>query len=203
MKKTHLLTALLMFCMAAGAAHAENFARQTIQATLPAYVDIKAEEGTLQKNIDPQTGNLLEAFNSEFTISSNDNLDLYLKAETIADGGVVMPGFFQKGENVYLILGHKTMRPSSVAIEDIRSGSAIPINNPNAIAYPVTGVNLSGKFNTLPTFDTAKNQYQFNIDQGVTTAKTTISPNVDSTTYSFDDRAGVYEAFIILTDTTT
>ena len=37
----------------------------------------------------------------------------------------------------------------------------------------------------------------------VTMATTTVSPAVDSTTYSFDDNAGTYEAHITLTDTTT
>ena len=95
MKKTKfLILAMIVFAMSNTAANAENFAKQTIQATLPDYVDIKAEEGTLQKNIDPATGNLTEGFNSIFTINSNTALDLYLKAETITQNGAV-PAFFK------------------------------------------------------------------------------------------------------------
>ena len=138
---------------------------------------------------------------------SRDSLTVTLPlapmAETIADGGTAMPGFFKKAGVVYLVLGHTTMRPSAAAITDITSGSATPENNQNAIAYPIANVDLQGKNTGDPEFNDAKKQYEFSVDQGVTTALTTISTAVDSTTYSFDDRAGNYEAYIILTDTTT
>lgn len=203
MRKKQILAAMLMLAASGTCAHAENFARQTVQATLPAYVDIKAEEGGLHSNIKPETGELENTITSKFTISSNDKLNLYLKAETIADGGTAMPGFFKKAGVVYLVLGHTTMRPSAAAITDITSGSATPENNQNAIAYPIANVDLQGKNTGDPEFNDAKKQYEFSVDQGVTTALTTISTAVDSTTYSFDDRAGNYEAYIILTDTTT
>lgn len=203
MRKKQILAAMLMLAATGTCAHAENFARQTVQATLPAYVDIKAEEGGLHSNIKPETGELENTITSKFTISSNDKLNLYLKAETIADGGTAMPGFFKKAGVVYLVLGHTTMRPSAAAITDITSGSATPENNQNAIAYPIANVDLQGKNTEDPEFNDAKKQYEFSVDQGVTTALTTISTAVDSTTYSFDDRAGNYEAYIILTDTTT
>ncbi len=203
MRKKQILAAMLMLAATGTCAHAENFARQTVQATLPAYVDIKAEEGGLHSNIKPETGELENTITSKFTISSNDKLNLYLKAETIADGGTAMPGFFKKAGVVYLVLGHTTMRPSAAAITDITSGSATPENNQNAIAYPIANVDLQGKNTGDPEFNDAKKQYEFSVDQGVTTALTTISTAVDSTTYSFDDRAGNYEAYIILTDTTT
>lgn len=203
MRKKQILAAMLMLAATGTCAHAENFARQTVQATLPAYVDIKAEEGGLHSNIKPETGELENTITSKFTISSNDKLNLYLKAETIADGGTAMPGFFKKAGVVYLVLGHTTMRPSAAAITDITSGSATPENNQNAIAYPIANVDLQGKNTGDPEFNDAKKQYEFSVDQGVTTALTAISTAVDSTTYSFDDRAGNYEAYIILTDTTT
>lgn len=203
MRKKQIIAAMLMIAATGTCAHAENFARQTVQATLPAYVDIKAEEGGLHSNIKPETGELENTITSKFTISSNDKLNLYLKAETIADGGTAMPGFFKKAGVVYLVLGHTTMRPSAAAITDITSGSATPENNQNAIAYPIANVDLQGKNTGDPEFNDAKKQYEFSVDQGVTTALTTISTAVDSTTYSFDDRAGNYEAYIILTDTTT
>lgn len=203
METRKFLAAMLMLAATATCAHAENFARQTVQATLPAYVDIKAEEGGLHSNIKPETGELENTITSKFTISSNDKLNLYLKAETIADGGTAMPGFFKKSGVVYLVLGHTTMKPSAAAITDITSGSATPENNQNAIAYPIANVDLQGKYTSDPEFNDSKKQYEFSVDQGVTTALTTISTAVDSTTYSFDDRAGNYEAYIILTDTTT
>lgn len=203
MRKKQILGVMLMLAATCTCAHAENFARQTVQATLPAYVDIKAEEGGLHSNIKPETGELENTITSKFTIKSNDKLNLYLKAETLADGGTAMPGFFKKAGVVYLVLGHTTIKPSSAAITDITSGSATPENNQNAIAYPIANVDLQGKFTSEPVFNDSKKQYEFEVDQGVTTALTTISTAVDSTTYSFDDRAGNYEAYIILTDTTT
>ena len=203
MRKKQIFAVMLMFAATATCAHAENFARQTVQATLPAYVDIKAEDCGLHSNIKPETGELENTIISQFTISSNDKLSLYLKAETIADGGTAMPGFFKKAGIVYLVLGHTTIKPSAAAITDITSGSATPENNQNAIAYPIASVDLEGKYNSEPVFNDSKKQYEFEVDQGVTRASTKISTAVDSTTYSFDDRAGNYEAYIILTDTTT
>ena len=62
---------------------------------------------------------------------------------------------------------------------------------------------IQGKLVGDVSFNDAKKQFEFKVDQGISTALTTISTAVDSTTYSFDDRAGNYEAYIILTDTTT
>ena len=203
MRKNKILTAMLVFAAIGSCAHAENFAKQTLQATLPAYVDIQAQEGVLKENIDPATGQLSNAFNSVFKIRSNDNLDLYLRAETIADTKGAVDGFFQKGDTVYVILGHTTVKPNEAAIADIKSGNATPENNQNAIAYPVTGVQLSGKYTKEPVFAQDKARYEFSVEQGETVATTTISPNVDQSTYSYRDKAGNYEAYIILTDTTT
>lgn len=203
MRKKQLLVAVLMLVATGSCAHAENFARQTVQATLPAYVDIKAEEGGLHSNINPETGELENTITSKFTIKSNDELNLYLKAETITQGNVSMPGFFQKGNVRYIVLGHKTIQPSAEAITDITSGAATPERNQNAIAYPISGVEIQGKLVDEVIFNDAKKQFEFKVDQGISTALTTISTAVDSTTYSFDDRAGNYEAYIILTDTTT
>lgn len=203
MRKKQILAAMLMLVATGASVHAENFARQTVQATLPAYVDIKAEDGGLHSNIKPETGELENTITSKFTIKSNDKLSLYLKAETIADGGTVMPGFFQKGGVEYIVLGHTTLKPSVAAISDITSGSATPEYNQNAIAYPISGVEIQGKLVGDVSFNDAKKQFEFKVDQGISTALTTISNAVDSTTYSFDDRAGNYEAYIILTDTTT
>ena len=44
MRKKQILAAMLMLVATGASVHAENFARQTVQATLPAYVDIKAED---------------------------------------------------------------------------------------------------------------------------------------------------------------
>lgn len=165
-------------------------------------MDIKAETETQQKTIDPATGNLDSGFSSVFTINSNDDLKLYLTAKADTDNGFV-PAFFNKDEQVYVILSHTTYKPTGTAITDIKSGSSDPALNPNAIAYPVSSVNVTGKVSEEPVYKADKNQYEFSVQHGTSTATTTISPSVASNTYSFDDRAGTYEAYITLTDTTT
>ena len=102
-----------------------------------------------------------------------------------------------------MILTNTAKKPTTAALADIKTGSAVPANNPNAIAYPVTGVNIAGATTVEPQYNDGKNQYEFTVNPGVTTATTTISAAVDSTTYSFDDNAGTYEAYVTLTDTTT
>lgn len=203
MRKTKILAALFAIAVSGfSAAFAENSASQKLQAILPSYVDIKAEVDTQQKTIDPQTGNLESGFSSVFTINSNDDLKLYLTAKADTDRGFT-PAFYSKGDQVYIILTHTTYKPTGMSIEDIKSGSATPKYNPNAIAYPVSGVNVDGKIVDKPVYRAEKQQYEFSVQQGTSTATATISPSVDPTTYSFDDRAGTYEAYITLTDTTT
>ena len=65
------------------------------------------------------------------------------------------------------------------------------------------GVVLGGATTTETKYNSAKNQYEFSVNPGITTATTTVSPSVDSSTYSYNDRAGTYEAYVTLTDTTT
>ena len=181
---------------------AETFDTQILRATLPAFVDIKAETDIQTKTIDPATGNLDSGFSSVFTIQANDKVDLYLTAKADTEAGYDK-AFFKKAGVVYVILTNTAKKPTSAALADIKTGSAVPANNPNAIAYPVTGVNIAGATTVEPQYNDGKNQYEFTVNPGVTTATTTISAAVDSTTYSFDDNAGTYEAYVTLTDTTT
>ncbi len=203
MKKTKILASMLVLAATCSGAYADNYARQTIQAYLPAYVNIKVEDCMLKSNINAETGNLTEAFNSVFKISSNDNIDLYLRAETMAENVGAVNGFYKKNGTVYIILGHTGVRPTATAIENIRQGNTDPEQNQNAIAYPVSSVKLTGNFTKEPVFVDDKARYEFSVKQGETTATTTISANVDKTTYSYNDKSGNYEAYIILTDTTT
>ena len=202
MKKTQLLASLLVFAATCMCVQAETFDTQILRATLPAFVDIKAETDIQTKTIDPATGNLDSGFSSVFTIQANDKVDLYLTAKADTEAGYDK-AFFKKAGVVYVILTNTAKKPTTAALADIKTGSAVPANNPNAIAYPVTGVNIAGATTVEPQYNDGKNQYEFTVNPGVTTATTTISAAVDSTTYSFDDNAGTYEAYVTLTDTTT
>ena len=202
MKKTKLLASLLVFAATCMCVRAETFDTQILRATLPAFVDIKAETDIQTKTIDPATGNLDSGFSSVFTIQANDKVDLYLTAKADTEAGYDK-AFFKKAGVVYVILTNTAKKPTTAALADIKTGSAVPANNPNAIAYPVTGVNIAGATTVEPQYNDGKNQYEFTVNPGVTTATTSISAAVDSTTYSFDDNAGTYEAYVTLTDTTT
>ncbi len=201
-KTTKLLASLFTLSTACLCVQAETFDTQILRATLPAYVDIKAETDVQTKTIDPATGALDSGFSSVFTIQANDKVDLYLTAKADTQNGFDK-AFFKKNGIVYVILTNTGKKPAASAIADIRTGTAIPSNNANAIAYPVTGVNISGATSVEPQYNDGKDQYEFSVNPGVTMATTTVSPAVDSTTYSFDDNAGTYEAHITLTDTTT
>ncbi len=203
MNKTKLFTSLLAFCATCVCAYAENFDTQILRATLAPFVDIKAETDIQTKTIDPSTGNLDNAFSSIFTIRANDEIDLYLTAKADTANGFEQ-AFFKKAGVVYVILTNTTKKPVVAALNDIKTGTAIPANNANAIAYPVTGITIGGATEGVePQYNDSKSQYEFKVNPGITTATTTISSSVDSTTYSFDDNAGTYEAHITLTDTTT
>ena len=202
MNKTKFFTSMLVLCASCICAQAETFDTQILRATLAPFVDIKAETDIQTKTIDPATGNLDTGFSSVFTIRANDNVDLYLTAKADTENGPEK-AFFKKDGIVYVILTNTTKKPTGSALADIRTGTAIPSNNANAIEYPVSGVEIAGATTVEPQYNDGKNQYEFKVNPGITTATTTISSSVDSTTYSFDDNAGVYEAHVTLTDTTT
>ncbi len=197
-----LLTTMLVLGAASLGVQAETFDTQILRATLAPFVDIKAETDIQTKTIDPETGNLDSGFSSIFTIRSNAETDLYLTAKADTQNGYEQ-AFFKKAGVVYVILTNTEKKPAGSALADIRTGTAIPSNNANAIAYPVSGVEIAGATTVEPQYNDGKNQYEFKVNPGVTTATTTISSSVDSTTYSFDDNAGTYEAHVTLTDTTT
>ncbi len=202
MNKTKLFTSMLVLTATCACAQAETFDTQILQATLAPYIDIKAETNIQTKTIDPATGNLDSGFSSVFTIRANDEANLYLTAKADTANGFEK-AFFKKDGIVYVILTNTTKKPAVAALTDIKTGTAVPANNANAIAYPVSNIEISGATDVTPQYDDGKSQYEFKVNPGVTTATTTISSNVDSTTYSFDDNAGTYEAHVTLTDTTT
>ena len=98
MKKIKLLTGLFALSLTLISAHADTFDSQTIQAVLPAYVDIQAQTGTLQDGIDAQSGKLNNGFQSIFRITTNDPIKLHLSAKTQTDSGA-SEAFFQKGSD--------------------------------------------------------------------------------------------------------
>lgn len=206
MKTKHLLSALAMMTLIPLSAQAETFDTQILHATLLPFVDIQTEgDKTLEKSIDGASGNLNEAFSSNFQITANGELDLYLYAKT-TDSTSTRNAFFKNGDQVYVVLSHiGSILPTSEAVDDIINGSTSAANNANAIAYPVTGVTLTGATEGTGVYydDADKKYYKFQVSPGVTHANTTVAQTAMPNTYSLDDRSGTYEAVVTLSNSTT
>lgn len=209
MKKNKLLSSLfllgIMLVSSTGMANAVTpTATQTIEATLGAYVDVTPDSSAMTKTtIDPDTGNLAAALTSKFKVKLNSDQVMYLRANVQSDTTNEL-AFFKNGEQVSIVLGHVTNKPTVASINNAKAPTAEASQNPNVIAYNVANITLDGASSgETPTYQTDSSQYTINAKPGLTTATTTISTTVNPSTYSFLDTAGTYSAIVTLTTSAT
>lgn len=204
--KQKLLAALLIMgaCCSINQANAATSATQTLSATLGSYVDISPDNtAVLTGTIDPNTGNLNQNLTSKFNIRLNSNTTLYLRA-TALSSTTTEQAFFKNGSNIYVTLANTTNKPTVAAITNAKSATPDDTQNANVIAYPITGVTMSGtSASVTPNYNATTNQYEIAALTGASGATTTISQTVVPNTYSYLDTAGTYQAVVTLTSSPT
>lgn len=208
MKNLKLLFSILVLGLmlaSSGIANAaSSSATQTLEATLGAYVDITPDSSAVTSTtIDPDTGNLAASLTSKFNIKLNSDQVLYLRANVQSDT-TNETAFFKTGQDVNIVLGNVTNKPTVASINNAKAQNADPTQNPNVIAYKVSSVILGGASSAeTPNYETNNSQYTINAKPGLTTATTTVSTMSVPNTYSFLDTAGTYSAVVTLTTSAT
>lgn len=179
-------------------------ASQTLSATLGSLINITANGGVISTSMNVDTGNLAAPLTPAFSVQTNGAQSLYLQAATASSTVANEVAFFEQGSQVYVILSNiaSGQLPTTAAVANCKVASPDATLNPNAIAYNVTGVVLTGASTSTPVFDAVKNQYDVNVNAGETEAVTTIATTALPTTYSYLDTAGTYQAVVTLTNTT-
>ena len=197
------LTVGLLSTMGVANAATET-ATQVLQCTLGSYVNITPDfEAVTSSTINPDNGNLLSSLISKFDIEVNSEQTLYLRANA-ESSTTNEKAFFKNGSDVFVVLAHKDLKPLVASINDAKTSNPTATNNPNVIAYKVTGVTLTGASeSSTPNFNADTSQYEISAKPGKTVATTTIGTAVVPATYSYLDNAGTYQAVVTLTTAET
>ncbi len=207
MKKKLLTTTLIMGALAiSGVANAATpSATQQLQCTLGAYINITPDNTAVTSaTINVDSGVLSNPLTSKFNIQLNSPQTLYLRANALSKSNTNEKAFFQNGTDVYVILAHTTNKPTVAAMNNAKSGSAAADQNPNVIAYKVTGVTLGGTSSDVtPSYDEDSYQYEIAALPGLSSATTTIATSIAPNTYSYLDTAGTYQAVVTLSSSST
>lgn len=184
-------------------ANAATTSSQVLSATLAAFAIITPDPtAVLAANIDPSTGALSNAMTSKFNVTLNAPQTLYVSASANSST-TPQTGFFQNAGSTYVVLTQTTAPPTVAAITDAKAATPVAANNPNVIAYKVTGVTLTGASTGTPTYNNSSNQYEIAGLPGITVATTTISTAVVPTTFSYNDSSGIYQATVTLSTSAT
>ena len=185
---------------------ATNF-QQTIVTTVPAAVNISAINQSLSKgSIAPQTG-ISTSPSASFNIKTNGedcNYTYIAQAKLYTSDGGEVSAYVKNSNREYIILGNISTSnyPTLRSINNIKSGSPITSDNPNAIAYPITN-NLSSIDSSTMVNNSAYGGLCYSIKMG-NSQNGNIVQTLGATplvnTYSIsNDRAGTYQAIITLT----
>jgi len=176
---------------------ASDMATADLQFVLPSYTKISpVTSPVLTAHITDRTGNMYAPMMCRFRVLTNapDRQTLYLKANTLTEGGYEESMFIQGGQ-VYIAFANLTRIPTSQALANCKMGS-LPEESPGVVAYPVTSV-VGAQNRFIP----GKNKYEVYVDKGVTDVTVNVGSNVLRTSFGKNDPKGYYQAVLSLTDT--
>lgn len=175
---------------------AENTASMDFNITVPAYVHIQSVTSpVLVANITDKTGNLYAPLYSKFKIITNsrDKKTLYLKANTVTDGGYE-EAMFEQGGRVYIAFANLAKTPKSQALANCKMG-ALPNQSPGIVAYPVNSI-----LGAENKYISSKNKYEIYVNNGTTFLTVNVGSNVLKSSFSSNDPKGFYQAVLSLTE---
>ena len=169
-------------------------------ANLAPVKSITVTGGNFTSVIDVNTGALGTSLSTQFTMTTNTAASQNLTMSSTANiQGSTVNSIFNISSTKYIILTNSNHLPTASAINDIKTGTPSAANNPNAIAYqindPTTATGLTVNYN-----NTNKN-WDLTLAKKGSTVTTIAAPAAAplAETYSILDRAGTYQATIILT----
>lgn len=186
---------ILFFMLIMPASFAEE-ARMDFNITLPGFVRVESVTSpVLIANITDRTGNLYSSLSSQFKVISNskDVKTLYLKANTVTDGGYE-EAMFEQGGRVYIAFANIAKIPKSQSLANCKMGSASK-DSPGVVAYPVVSI-----IGADSKFVRSKNKYEVYAPNGTTYVTVNVGSNVLKNSFDSNDPKGFYQAILSLTE---
>ncbi len=184
-----------MFIASALAAYAES-ASMDFNITMPGYVYITpVTSPVLVANITDRTGNLYAPLSSKFKVVTNskDTKTLYLKANTVTEGGYE-EAMFEQGGRVYIAFANLAKIPKSQALANCKMGKQAK-ESPGVVAYPINSI-----IGADTKYISSKNKYEVYVNNGTTFVTVNVGSNVLSTSFASNDPKGFYQAVLSLTE---
>ena len=194
------LTALGIMFFVTVSAFAEPVAQSqtdTLSFIMPGFTRIAPiTSPVLTANITDRTGNLYAPLSTRFRVitNSSEQKTLYLKANTVTDGGYEN-SMFQQGGQVYIAFANLSRIPSSQALANCKN-SSIPKDRPGVVAYPVISI-TGANHKYIP----GKGKYEVYVGNGATDVTINVGSNVLQSSFAANDPRGFYQAVLSLTET--
>lgn len=195
---TNKLGALFIIFMLniSGALAANNAASADFSVTIAPYVNITPiTSPVLTAHITNRTGNLYAPLSTTFKVITNkaESTKLYLKANTITQGGYE-EAMFKQGGQVYIAFSNLANPPKSQSLLNCKVGS-LPKDSPGVVAYPVTSITGADA-----RYLNNKNKYEVTAKSGTSFVTVNIGQNVLRNSFAGNDPKGFYQAVLSLTE---
>lgn len=175
---------------------ASNSASADFSITLAPYVNITPiTSPVLTAHITNRTGNLYAPLSTTFKVITNksESTKLYLKANTITQGGYE-EAMFKQGGQVYIAFSNLANPPKSQSLLNCKVGS-FPKDSPGVVAYPVTSITGADT-----RYLNNKNKYEVTVKGGTEFVTVNIGQNVLRNSFAGNDPKGFYQAVLSLTE---
>ena len=154
-----------------------------------------ASSPVLIANITDRSGNLNIPLSTTFRVTTNstETKKLYLKSNTVTDGGYE-ESMFERDGVVYIAFGNLTKIPTSQSLMNCKNAPQ-PKNSPRIVAYPV--IAISG---AEYSFNKSINKYEINIENGTTYINVLVGATILPSSFGRKDSKGLYQAVLSLTE---
>ena len=179
-----------------GAFAANNAASADFSITIAPYVRITpVTSPVLTAHITNRTGNLYAPLSTTFKVITNkpESTKLYLKANTITQGGYEEAMFMQGGQ-VYIAFSNLANPPKSQSLSNCKIGS-LPKDSPGVVAYTV--ISITG---ADTRYLSNKNKYEVTTKSGTSFVTVNVGQNVLKNSFAGNDPKGFYQAVLSLTE---
>ncbi len=189
------LTVLFIFTISTLGAFAES-ASADMSININEYVKISpVTSPVLVANITDDTGNLSSSLSTQFKVITNsaENKTLYLKSNTVTDGGYE-ESMFELGGQVYIAFASLAKIPKSQSLANCKMGG-FPKDSPGIVAYPITSIT-----GVQSKFLRGKSKYEVSVGNGTSFVTVNVGADVLKNSFASNDPKGFYQAVLSLTE---
>lgn len=169
--------------------------RQEMLLSVPSITTVTTTQRSVTTaQINPQNGHLSALLTPSFIVNSNNRSEEFtINAEAYSQNNVLTGALSNDGN--YIILTNESNPPKVENITNAKMSSPNTKSNPNTIAYPIS-IDINPKEKNKKYED---NKFIIVSDKNPTVVQVNIFQQPKQNTYSYEDLAGDYTAFITLT----